>query len=235
MRRHLWTVSVLAVVLALPFPARGAGQQGSDETQTIDESLQVLRQLTSTPDDRIPQTLLNRAEAIVVVPSLIKGGFVIGAKHGKGVISVRDRASNTWTPPAFITMTGGSIGWQIGVESIDLVLLVMNREGIDQLLQDKFTLGGNLSVAAGPVGRSGDAATDVQVTAQILAYSRAKGLFAGATFEGASLRADRSANDAFYGGHPTLQSLLTPGPRAQAPAAAVTWQETLRRLTGAAA
>ena len=196
------TVGIPALVLAVAMtwePPRYAATQASEEMERIDKSIAVLRDLTSAPDNGIPQYLLERAEGIVVIPNLVKGGFVIGAKHGTGVFSARDRSRNTWSEPGFVHMTGGSIGWQIGVESTDLVLLVMNRAGVDDLLKDKFTLGGSLSVAAGPVGRSGDAATDAKVSAQILAYSRSKGLFAGATLEGSAVHADDSDNEAFYG------------------------------------
>jgi lipid-binding SYLF domain-containing protein len=222
-----------ALAVMAPMPARLAAQDRTDEVKTIEDSVVVLQTLTSSPDDRIPDNLLRKAEAIVVIPSLIKGGFVIGAKHGKGVISVRDSATGRWSVPAFVTMTGGSIGWQIGVESVDLVLLVMNRDGVDKLLDDKFTIGGSLSAAAGPVGRSGDAATDAQVSAEILAYSRAKGLFAGATFEGSALHADDSDNADFYGPRSNLRELvLAPGSRTTVPPPAATWQETLQRLAG---
>jgi lipid-binding SYLF domain-containing protein len=201
----------------------------SEEAKVIQDAITVLRDLTSGPDRQIPEDLLARAEAVVVIPSLVKGGFIVGAKHGKGVVSARDRATNTWSNPAFVDMTGGSIGWQIGVEAVDLVLLVMNRNGLDELLQDKFTLGGNLSVAAGPVGRAGAAATNAQVSAQILAYSKAKGLFAGATLEGAALRGDESDNKEFYGTS-SLREVVNTKPAASAPAAATEWRNALKSL-----
>ena len=227
------SVVVAALVFSSGLAATAWGQtspaRDSDEAKRIAESITVLRELSSTPDRQIPEHLLARAEAIVVIPTLIKGGFVVGAKHGKGVISTRDRATNTWSNPAFVTMTGGSIGWQIGVESVDVVLLVMNRRGVDDLLEDRFTLGGNLSVAAGPVGRSGDAATNAQVSAQILAYSRAKGLFAGATLEGSALRSDNDANKALYK-VTSLRDVLSAKPGPAAPAAATTWRNALKSL-----
>lgn len=205
----------------------------SDEAKLISESIQVLQELSRGADRQIPEQLLARAEAVVVVPSLLKGGFVIGAKHGKGVISTFDRATNTWSNPAFVNMTGGSIGWQIGVESVDLVLLVMNRRGVDELLEDRFTIGGNLSVAAGPVGRSGDAATDTQIAAQILAYSRSKGLFAGATLEGAALRGNDSANKALYKAN-TLRDVLAAKPGPTSPEPANAWRTAMKSLVTAA-
>jgi len=206
-----------------------ASRDTSDQAKVVQDSITVLRTLTAGADRQIPEDLLARAEAIVVIPSLVKGGFIIGAKHGKGVVSARDRATNTWSNPAFVDMTGGSIGWQIGVEAVDLVLLVMNRRGLDELLQDRFTLGGSLSVAAGPVGRSGDAATNPQVSAQILAYSKAKGLFAGATLEGGALRGDESDNKDFYGTS-SLRDVLNAKPGATGPAAATEWRNALKSL-----
>ncbi len=134
-----------------------------------------------------------------MIPSLVKGGFIVGAQHGRGIMSVRDRETNKWSAPGFVALTGGSIGWQIGVQAVDLVLLVMNREGVKDLLDNEFKLGANASVAAGPVGRQGEASTDASLSAQILAYSRAKGLFAGLALEGASLRIDRDAIERLYG------------------------------------
>jgi len=230
------TLGIPALVLAVVVtwePPRYAAAQASDEIERIDKSITVLRDLTSTPDNGIPQYLLERAEGIVVIPNLVKGGFVVGAKHGTGLVSVRERNRNTWSEPAFIHMTGGTIGWQIGVQSTDLVLLVMNRKGVDDLLSDKFTLGGSLSVAAGPVGRSGDAATDAKVSSQILAYSRSKGLFAGATLDGSAIHADDSGNEAFYGRKNSLRSIVNATePLSKYPAVAGRWINTLKSVTG---
>jgi lipid-binding SYLF domain-containing protein len=230
------TLGISALVLAVVVswePPRYAATQASDEVERIQKSIEVLRDLTTAPDTGIPQYLLERAEGIVVIPNLIKGGFVVGAKHGTGVVSMRDRSRNTWSEPAFIHMTGGTIGWQIGVQSTDLVLLVMNRKGVDDLLSDKFTLGGSLSVAAGPVGRSGEAATDAKVSSQILAYSRSKGLFAGATLEGSAIHADDSGNEAFYGRKTSLRSIVNASePLAKYPEPAGRWINTLKSLTG---
>ena len=226
---------VLGVALAWP-PSRpvAAHVNDNDEVERVTKSVEVLRDLTSAPDEGIPQYLLERSEGIVAIPNLVKGGFVVGAKHGLGVVSVRDRTRNAWSAPVFVKMTGGSIGWQIGVQSTDLVLLVMNRQGVEDLLADKFTLGGNLSVAAGPVGRSADAATDIKISSQILAYSRSKGLFAGASIEGSGIRADGSANRAFYGREVSFRNIVS-GPDAtpKYPDSANSWTTTLKRLTSA--
>jgi lipid-binding SYLF domain-containing protein len=232
------SIAAAAIVAAQDPPPRptapAAVNRGemSDEARRIQDSIQVLRDLTTSADNTIPHELLDRAEAIVVIPSLIKGGFIVGAKHGKGVISVRDRGSKTWSAPAFVNMTGGSIGWQIGLQSIDLVLLVMNRNGLDQLLEDKFTIGGSASIAAGPVGRSADAATNAQLNAGLLAYSRAQGLFAGATLEGAALAADKDANAAFYGRALGIRQ-ITAGPSSTTnlPAMAQTWRSAVAGIS----
>ena len=226
----------LAACLTLGAPAWATGQdpkQTSDEIELVQKSMAVLRDLTKVPEDGIPKELLERAEGVIVIPSLLKGGFIVGAKHGKGVMSAKNRATGEWSPPAFVKMTGGSIGWQIGMESVDLVLLVMNRKGIEQLLQDKFTIGGDLSIAAGPVGRSGQAAANAQLNAGLLAYSRSKGLFAGATFEGAALHGDGDDNQAFYGREISLKEIvLDNAPNTKAPPAVATWKSTLKGLMG---
>ena len=182
-------------LLASPVAARA----DNDEEKRVTESMAVLETLVRAPDQGIPEHILTRAEAIVVIPSLVKGGFIVGAQHGRGIMSVRNRETNTWSAPGFVALTGGSIGWQIGVQATDLVLLVMNRDGVKDLLDTEFKVGANASVAAGPVGRTGEASTDASLSAQILAYSRTRGLFAGLALEGASLRIDRDANEKFYG------------------------------------
>jgi lipid-binding SYLF domain-containing protein len=198
MRTTFLRLSCTAALVALTvLTASPAGAQTSEEKRITDSGA-VLETLVRAPDQGIPAHILERAEAIVVIPSLVKGGFIIGAQHGRGVMSVRNRETNTWSAPGFVALTGGSIGWQIGLQAVDLVLLVMNKEGVKDLLDNEFKLGANASVAAGPVGRQGEASTDASLSAQILAYSRAKGLFAGLSLEGASLRVDRDANKDFY-------------------------------------
>lgn len=190
----------------------------------------VLQELVQAPDDAIPQHILDRAEAIVVIPTLVKGGFIIGAEHGKGVMSVRDRATNAWSLPAFVAMTGGSVGWQVGVQSTDLVLLVMNREGVDDLLKSEFRIGADASVAAGPVGRSAQAATDARMSAKILAYSRAKGIFAGLSLQGTTLKDDKDANADVYGQAGGSAEVFAMKPAGAAPAATETWRTTLTSI-----
>jgi lipid-binding SYLF domain-containing protein len=202
----------------------------TEESERISKAIEVVGDLVKTPDEAIPEYILERAEAIVVIPTLVKGGLVVGAEHGKGVMSARDAAAaRGWTAPSFVTMTGGSIGWQIGLQSVDLVLLVMNRDGIDDLLSSEFKLGANTSVAAGPVGRSAQAATGAKMTAKILAYSRAKGLFAGATIEGATLRDDPDANQRFYGKALSAKELFAGAPPTGVPPLVTSWRAALQR------
>jgi lipid-binding SYLF domain-containing protein len=222
----------LAPLLALALLASPStsGAQTNEEKRVTD-SAAVLETLVRAPDQGIPEHILERAEAIVVIPSLVKGGFIIGAQHGRGIMSVRDRDTNRWSAPGFIALTGGSIGWQIGVQAVDLVLLVMNRDGVKDLLDNEFKLGANASVAAGPVGRQGEASTDASLNAQILAYSRAKGLFAGLSLEGASLRVDRDANKDFYGTTISTEDMVR-GITKTTPAGSQ-WTATLARLVPA--
>ncbi len=231
-RRLSHYVALAAVVTCgLTGAASPAAAQG-EERERLQNSSAVLSTLVKAPDDAIPEYVLDRAEAIVIIPTLVKGGFIIGAEHGKGVMSVRNRAANTWSAPSFVALTGGSVGWQIGVQSVDLVLLVMNKEGIDKLLSSEFKFGANASVAAGPVGRSAEASTDGKLTAEILAYSRAKGLFAGATVEGASLRDDADANRRFYGTALTPKAIFADGiPKDRTDGVAL-WRSDVQRLLG---
>ena len=225
------TVASIALALLMAPVVPAAAQ--TDEEKRITDSAAVLETLVRAPDQEIPEHILARAEAIVVIPSLVKGGFIFGAQHGRGVMSVRNRETNKWSDPGFVALTGGSIGWQIGLQSVDLVLLVMNKEGVRDLLDNEFKLGANASVAAGPVGRQGEASTDASLSAQILAYSRAKGLFAGLSLEGASLRIDRDANDDFYDTSISTNDMVRGISRTTAVGSQ--WTATLARLVPAQA
>ncbi len=171
----------------------------AEQAERIRNATIVLDEIMGAPDKAIPASVLEKAEAIAVFPSTIKGGFVLAAHRGKGIISARDRASNTWSPPAFLTVTGGGIGAQIGAQSIDVILVVMNRRGLENLLGNEFKIGASGEATAGPVGRAAEAATDIQMRAQILSYSRSRGLFAGVSLNGAAIRQDRDANEDYYG------------------------------------
>jgi lipid-binding SYLF domain-containing protein len=178
-----------------------------DAIDRLDNATKVLNEIMATPDKGIPNEVLDGAKCIAVVPHLVKGGFVFGAKHGRGVATCR--TANGWSAPSFFTVTGGSWGAQIGVEGVDLVMMVMNEKGMQQLLNSKFQIGGEASAAAGPVGRHASADTDWKLNTEILTYSRAKGAFAGATLEGAGISQDGDAIRAIYGKELTPRTILS--------------------------
>jgi len=174
-----------------------AGSTREDTVNRLQNSVDVLHAIMSTPDKGIPEEVLSNAKCILVVPDLIKGGFIFGGKHGRGVASCR--TSEGWSAPAFVSVGGGSWGLQIGVEGVDLVMLVMNDQGFQHLLSSKFELTGEGSVAAGPVGRHASAGTDWKMNTEMLTYSRSKGVFAGLTLEGAVVQEDNDSTRAIYG------------------------------------
>jgi lipid-binding SYLF domain-containing protein len=155
--------------------------------------------MMAAPDGGIPSDLLGRSRAIVIFPSVVKAGLGVGGHYGKGVVVRKHAKTGRWGPPAFVRLMGGSVGWQVGVESLELVLLVMNDVSLKSMFQDKFTLGADASVAVGPVGRDASAGTDMALSVGILSYSKAKGLFAGVSLKGSVLEVDWTSNEAYYG------------------------------------
>jgi SH3 domain-containing YSC84-like protein 1 len=170
----------------------------SKNDERLAEASEVLREVMAAPDKAIPKELLNKSRCVAVIPGFKKGAFVIGVSYGKGYVSCRQPGKSSWSAPATILLQGGSIGAQLGGTESDLILLVMNQRGADSLLQSKFTLGGAIQAAAGPVGRSSTAETDAAMRAEILSYSRARGLFAGISLQGATFRADLDSNESLY-------------------------------------
>ena len=166
----------------------------SDAPKRLAAATDAFKEVMGTPDKSIPQDLLNKAQCIVIVPGLKKGAFIVGAKYGKGFVSCRKKGAPGWSAPGSLRVEGGSFGFQIGGSETDVFMLIMNQKGMDRLLSTKFTLGGDASVAAGPVGRSTQAETDAAMTAEILTWSRSKGLFAGISLSGATLRPDPDWN-----------------------------------------
>src|ERR1700693_1542254 len=166
-------------------------------TDRVQAAADVLNQIESAPDSGIPREILSKAECVAVVPSLLKGGFIVGAKYGRGLASCR--APKGWSAPAFFMMTGGSIGFQIGGQAVDLVMLIMNKDGMKHLLSSEFALGADASVAAGPVGRHAEGNTDWKMRAEVLTYSRARGLFAAVSLNGAAIKQDKDSTRDFYG------------------------------------
>jgi SH3 domain-containing YSC84-like protein 1 len=184
-----------------------AGSARQDSVARLQSSVEVLHAIMGVPDKGIPDEVLNGAKCVVVVPNLIKGGFIFGGKHGRGVASCR--TAEGWSAPAFVTVGGGSWGLQIGVEDVDLVMLVMNDQGLQHLLSSKFELTGEGSVAAGPVGRHASAGTDWKMNTEMLTYSRSHGVFAGLTLEGAVVEQDNDSTHAIYGKHMEFRSILS--------------------------
>jgi lipid-binding SYLF domain-containing protein len=201
-----------------------------DEVQRLGESANVLAELRSAPDKGIPEDFWNKAECVVVFPSVRKAAFVIGGEYGSGVMSCRHAAhASGWSAPVFMHLAKGSVGPQIGAEAVDLVLLVMNKRGVDRLLQDKVTLGADASIAAGPVGRSGVAATDAQMNAEMLSYSRSHGLFAGIDLSGGVLRPQAEANARAYGPTVNSQTIVDGTAKVTMPPAARSFVNALAR------
>jgi len=184
-----------------------AGSNREDTVDRLQKSVDVLHAIMTTPDKGIPEEVLSNAKCILVVPDLIKGGFIIGGKHGRGVATCR--TTDGWSAPAFVSVGGGSWGLQIGVEGVDLVMLVMNDQGFQHLLSSKFELTGEGSVAAGPVGRHASAGTDWKMNTEMLTYSRSKGVFAGLTLEGAVVQQDDDSTRAIYGKNMTFRKILS--------------------------
>jgi len=189
--------TIVASVTVLLMAASAFGQLKKSDIEKLNDAANVLNEIKSAPDRGIPDSIWNKAHCVVVIPGLTKAAFIVGGEHGSGVMSCRH--GNTWGPPVFMEMTKGSAGLQAGVSSTDLVLVVMNQRGAETLLNNKVTLGADASIAAGPVGRAASAGTDAQLSAEILSYSRSKGLFAGINLSGGSLNPDQSKNERAYG------------------------------------
>jgi len=201
--------AILAAAMLLAGPAGAYAQR--DQAERVLRSVTVFEEIMKAPDKAIPASLLHKADAVIVFPGTLKGGLGIGAHRGHGIFSVRDRKTNTWSRPAFMTLTGGSVGAQIGIEEVDVVLLVMDPKGVDNLVRNQFKIGADAGVAGGPVGRDAEASTDIQLHAQILSYSRTRGLFAGVTLKGSGITADEDANAAFYGRRLTTREIVFEG------------------------
>jgi lipid-binding SYLF domain-containing protein len=179
----------------------------SKATDRVQAAGDVLNEIESAPDSGIPAEILGRSECVAVVPSMLKGGFIVGAKYGRGVASCR--TAKGWSAPAFFMVTGGSVGFQIGGQAVDLVMLIMNNDGMQHLLSSQFALGADASVAAGPVGRHAEGNTDWKMRAQVLTYSRARGIFAGVSLNGAVMKQDKDSTRDFYGHMVTFKAALT--------------------------
>jgi SH3 domain-containing YSC84-like protein 1 len=204
MNRHI-TIGALAAASLLA--------KGSEPVTRLTEAASVLQEIMDTPDKGIPEDLLSKAHCIVIVPGLKKAAFIVGGKYGKGYLSCRNKSGAGWSAPGTVRIEGGSVGFQIGGSETDAILLVMNARGADKLLASEFTLGGEGMVAAGPVGRTATAQTDALMKAEILSWSRSRGLFAGVSLTGATLRDDLDDNATLYGKKLDNRTIVTTGIR----------------------
>jgi lipid-binding SYLF domain-containing protein len=220
------TIVALTIVIAACVGGRVSFAQ-NEEGDRATEAARVLKEIQEAKDTTIPKQILEKARAIAVFPSTVKGAFLVGAQRGKGVIS--GRMDGKWSAPAFVTLTGGSLGLQIGGQATDIVLVVMNERGMENLSSNSFKIGGDASVAAGPVGREATAATDYKFEAEILSYSRSRGAFAGLSLNGSTIRADRDANRHVYGSDFTTKEIVTEG-KGGTPAVVGEWMAGLGRL-----
>ena len=223
--RVVGTLSIVLVTCALAMPTFAKnGKKANEATKRSNDAAVVFNDIMGAADSGIPQELVDKAQAIAVFPGVVKAAFIVGGREGKGVIS--RRTAGGWTAPAFFNLGGGSFGAQIGADKTDYVLLIMNEKGLDGLLGDKFQIGGEAGVAAGPVGREASAETDAQLQAEILTYSRSRGLFAGVDLNGTAITPDNKLNEAFYG--MTARDVLN-GAMGRTPALVSIFPETLSR------
>ena len=206
---------------------------GTTEDARAQNAVRVITDIQAIPESAIPDKLFDEAHAIVVIPDSIKAGFVVGARRGHGLLSIK-RADGTWSNPGFVTLTGGSIGFQAGVQSSDIVLVFRSERGLDSIVNGKFTLGADAGVAAGPVGRNASAATDGQMKAEIWSWSRARGLFAGVAVDGAVLAMDDAANEAVYGRDTTPRMVFEDRITQRPSNAVVSFRDALEEATTAA-
>src|ERR1700726_3166082 len=204
--KKLLLLTLIVSLCSLSFAADEPSKE-SKAADRVHAGAGVLNNNTGAPDKGIPQEWLGSAECVAVVPSMLKGGFIVGAKYGRGLASCR--TPKGWSAPAFFMVTGGSVGFQIGGQAVDLVMLIMNQDGMKALLSSEFALGADASVAAGPVGRHAEGNTDWKMRAEVLTYSRARGLFAGVTLNGAQIKQDKDSTREFYGRMVPFKTALT--------------------------
>ena len=186
----------------------GAWADGSKQRKILRTSQLILEEIQKSPDQQIPMNLISKAKAIIVFPTMLKAGFFVGARYGKGIASVRAEETGEWGPPAFLYTTGGSFGFQFGAQAVDLILLVMSQRGLEGLLNEQFILGGDIAISAGPIGRHAEASADIFMQGEIYSYSRSKGLFGGVSLKGTIIASDSDANLAYYGHPYTSEDIL---------------------------
>jgi len=225
MTYRLLALVTLAFALALPQPARASAK----EIERAENAVHVLDEIMATPDKAVPDSLFDKAEAIAVVPDVVKAGFVLGGRFGRGLLAIR-RADGTWSNPTYMSLTGGSVGFQAGVQATDVVLVFRTRRSVDSLVHGKFTLGADAAVAAGPVGRNATASTDAALKAEIYSYSRSRGLFAGVALDGTVLAIDHDSNEQVFGQGMTPRQIFDGRPQ-NVPRPIVDFRDKLEEYT----
>jgi lipid-binding SYLF domain-containing protein len=227
---HRTTALLLALALFFALQPASLAQQTteSDEARRIRDSIVIFGEIMAAEDQSIPEAILSKAEGIAIFPSTVRAGFLVGGVRGRGVLSAK--RDGVWSSPTFMTLTGGSLGLQIGAQAADIILVINNRRGLENFVRNQFKFGADAAVAAGPVGRDAQAATDLQLRAEILSYSRARGLFAGVTINGSTVRADQDANARFYGKRLTGAQVVFEN-LAGTPAPVPEWQQALVKYT----
>jgi lipid-binding SYLF domain-containing protein len=224
-----FTAGLLLAALAFAGPAAvPIGADAANQIKKIDEAVRVLEEMMKESDKSIPVGLLEGCAGIAIIPDVIKAGFIIGGRHGKGVLIVRTQGGG-WSDPAFVDIKGGSVGWQAGVQSADIVLVFRTPRSVENIAEGQFTLGADAGIAAGPLGRTAEASTDSELKAEILSYSRSRGLYAGLSLQGSSLQEDRKANRKFYGAEVTMKDIIA-GRAGAAPAAAAKLKTALEKI-----
>jgi lipid-binding SYLF domain-containing protein len=221
-----FVAALVAICLLALHPIHSRAQNDSDEARRIRDAATIFGEIMAAEDNAIPNSILGRATGIAIFPNTVKAGFIVGGMRGRGVLSAR--GANGWSSPAFLTLTGGSFGLQIGGQATDLVLVINGDRGLENLVNNQFKIGADASVAAGPVGRDAQASTDIQLRAEILSYSRARGLFAGVTINGSTIRQDVDANQRFYGKPFTNKQIVFEG-QAGSPDPVGIWRVALDR------
>lgn len=230
MKPQIW-VFLPVLMLSLAFPVAPA-IASSRETARVEAAGDVMRKAMEIPEKSIPPQLLANAQGIAIIPSVIKVGFVLGGQYGHGVLVIRNKEGG-WSNPVFVTLMSGSVGWQIGAQSTDFVIVFKTRRSIEGILNGKYTLGADAAVAAGPVGRHAGASTDVELKAEIYSYSRSRGLFAGVSLEGSSMQIDNESDEAFYGKRGVRPSEILDGKDVKTPDAAGALKKTLAKFAPA--
>ncbi len=226
-RKFAWPLLLLAAVLVVPLRAALPASSSAEEEQRVAEAITVFREIAELTDEGIPEFVLRKAYGIAIIPGVVKAAYGIGGEYGRGVLLVRDKG--VWSNPSFVILAGGSLGWQIGIQKSDLVLVFKTRQSIDNIAEGKITLGADASVAAGPVGRGAQATTDLELKAEIYAYSKARGLFVGISLKGAAIQIDGQSNQDYYNDPDISARKIFSDPDLRAPQSAEKLRQILNR------